>query len=129
MLYAACMDDVHEADPPVFMSHDGPPFDWHQVSGSTSQFIAAMLCWEAAFGGAMPHTGTAPAPHDLRARVDADWCFVGEVNGMQAWSQPGRVICLLAWSDGPRLFLGATTAADLQALEAGLGVSCDTELP
>ena len=53
-----------------------------------------------AFGGAMPHSAVGYVDvEDARRRLDDGWEFVGEVNQMRAYRQPGRAACLLRWED------------------------------
>jgi hypothetical protein len=59
---------------------------------------------------------------ELSAQLSRSWRAVGEVNEMQAFSQRGRALCYVQWSDGWRVFAGATSASDLQRIQAELGV-------
>jgi len=115
-------------DPPVFMSTNHSPFDWYDVCRSTSEFVRGMLCWEAAFGGAMPFTATALTPPAFTNLLDQQgWVLQGEVNAMRAYSLTRRAVCHVEWSDGWRAFVGAATASDLSALASELALDFSDE--
>src|SRR5207248_384491 len=64
-------------DPPAFMGTNDDPIRWYKVNGQCSVFLRVMLHWAGAFGGAMPHLGTAQARAGSRKVLDRDWSLVG----------------------------------------------------
>lgn len=129
VLYGAGLEPLGVKNPPVFMCTNQPPFEWHEVCGSTSEFLEVMLRWECAFGGAMAHTATGQATPSLVDLLKAKaWRNVGEVNEMRAYSKHQRALCHVQWSDGWRVFAGATSEADLKAIGEELGIELEEEL-
>jgi hypothetical protein len=125
VLYGTEAGPQASEDPPAFMGENDDPMRWHKVNGQCSVFLLVMLHWEAAFGGAMPHCGSAQVRAGLRKVLDRDWSFVGEVNRMRAYQKPGRAVCLVKWDDSWRLFAGASSAGDLAALASELSLQWD----
>lgn len=115
------------ADPPVWIATTGATLEWHPASDTCSGFIAAMLAWQAAFGEALPFTGSGLAtPAAAAALAGGDWHHLGTVNGMSAYLRPGQAVCQVEWDDGVRLFVGALTDESFWALEDLLGVDLET---
>jgi hypothetical protein len=109
-------------DPASYQVTNADPLIWDQVHEQTSIFLVVLLHWEAAFGGAMPSANTASVNANLADVLNQSWSFVGEVNGMQAYNQPGRALCYLKWEDDWRIFVGSSTLADLNTVATELGV-------
>ena len=125
VLYGVRIAQSHIADPPVFMSTNVEPFRWYKVCASVSEFISVYMHWHGTDGGAMRCGGEALATRGTAVRLRRCWTYVGEVNGMRAYSQPGRAVCYLKWSDGWRVFIGTEADEDLVALTNELGVKPD----
>lgn len=125
VLYGIRTAQSQVADPPVFMSANATPFRWYNVCASVSEFISVYMLWHGTDGGAMRVGGEALANRGTAVRLGRNWSYVGEVNRMRAYSQPGRAVCYVKWSDGWRVFLGAQTDEDLVALANELGVKPD----
>jgi len=114
-------------DPPCYQATNKEPLAWDCVSERCSIFILVMLHWEAAFAGAMPFASTAIVEGKRVDFLDANWSFVGEVNGMRAYNKSGAVICFVKWeNDEWRVFAGATDEAGLNAIASELGVCWET---
>jgi hypothetical protein len=114
-------------DTPSYQATNGEPLVWEGVNERCSVFLLVMLHWEAAFAGAMPNAGTAVVDGDLVEFLDRNWSFVGEVNGLRAYNQPGSAICFLRWEqDEWRIFAGSTSEAGMSAVASGLGVTWET---
>lgn len=111
-------------DPPVFqgVNVDENRLEWHLEHEQCSIFLKTMLHWQGAYGGAMPYTATAIVTEQLRERLDAEWVFVGEVNGMRAYNRPHRAICFLKWEDDWRVFAGAARQSLLNGTKRELGL-------
>lgn len=114
-------------DPPVWITTTGQATEWHRVCDSCSEFIATMLAWQCSFGEALPHGASGLAGPGTEAALKAGWHFVGTVNEMRAYLQPGHAACVVEWSDGLRVFVGAVSDDALWALEDALGLSLESE--
>lgn len=102
---------VEDDDPPVLMTSNEEPFVfkvWNEVCGRCSEFLDVMIHWEGAFGGAMPFGGSAVVDANFRQVLERDFHARGLVNGMRAYTGQGLAICFMQWSDGWRIFVGAT---------------------
>ena len=113
------------ADPPIFMAANVERHDliWYKVCESCSEFIDVMVHWEGAFGSAMATGGAAIVSPRLKATLDRDWMSIGEVNKMWAYRKRGRAVCYVRWGkDGWRIFVGATSEANVKAVARDLGV-------
>ena len=117
---------VGKADPAVLMSSNAEPFEWFEVCASCSEFLRVMVHWEGAFGGAMPVTATARVAKSIRSSLEVRLQLAGEVNSMWAYGKPGLAVCLVKWSDGWRVFIGASGPERLADVEA-LGVVLETD--
>ena len=122
VLYGIRIDQQDMADPPVFMTSNGPKFRWFKVSESVSEFASVYMLWNGTFGGAMDCVGSALATSGISAKLRREWSYVGEVNRMRAYSQPGRAACYLKWSDGWRIFVGTTPEKEMDRLVHQLGI-------
>jgi hypothetical protein len=114
-------------DPPVWITTTGDATEWHRVCDSCSEFIAAMLVWQASFGEALPHAASGLAGPGTERALAEGWRYMGTVNAMRAYAQPGHAACLVEWSDGMRVFVGALSDAALRALGDALGVVLESE--
>lgn len=109
-------------DPPVFQGVNGEPIEWYVEHERCSVFLLVMLLWQGTFGGAMRCSGTAAVSTELVSVLDRDWSFVGEVNGMRAYSRPGKAVCFLKWEDCWRVFAGAASTREFKAIAVELGL-------
>jgi hypothetical protein len=110
------------SDPPAFQGVNGDPIEWHAEHERCSVFLRVMLHWQAAYGGAMPWSGTASVAAGLLRRLNRQWSFVGEVNGMRAYSRSGQALCMLQWENGWRVSCGVTDKHDLEVIAGELNV-------
>lgn len=107
------------ADPPAYLGANGEQIVWHVEHEKCSVFLDVMIHWHGATCGAMSFADTAKVDADLVKKLDREWRFVGEVNGMRAYNRPGQAVCFLPWSDDDwkrhvriphwRIFSGAST--------------------
>lgn len=114
------------ADPPVVMTNNREPFDWHEVCRGCSEFLRVMVHWEGAFGGAMPVTGSARVDPGIRRALASEFRFAGVVKDMWAYGRPGLAVCLVEWEDGWRVFARADGEERLREL-AKLGVEIEVD--
>ncbi len=120
-------------DPSVFQAPlvDGEIDRWWVEHKSCSEFLKFMIHLQAAYGGGMPFTASAPATNSLPSKLKRRWQFGGEVNQMSAFSLERRVVCVAPWrglnpSGKPRrVFAGATTKEDLVAIAEELELTWD----
>ncbi len=117
VVYAVDTADA-PADPPVMMANNQEPYDWYQVCASCSEFLRVMVHWEGAFGCAMPVTASALVDENVRHELGARFAAAGEVNEMWAYGAHGLAVCLVKWSDGWRIFVGASDQKALDRLNA-----------
>lgn len=113
-------------DPPAHQATNADPLIWEPVNDRCSAFLLVMLHWAATFAGAMPRARTATVDERLRQTLDRAWSFVGEVNGLRAYNQPGKAICFVRWDDGWRIFAGSTNEGDMEAIAVDLGATWDS---
>jgi hypothetical protein len=113
-------------DPSAYQATNDEPLVWDAVNDRCSVFLLVMLHWEAAFGGAMPNAATALVDEILVKVVDRKLSFVGEVNGMRAYNQPGAAVCFVKWEDGWRIFAGSISDAGMNKLASELHVTWET---
>lgn len=114
-------------DPPVWITTTGDATEWHPVCERCSEFIATMLVWQAGFGQALPHAASGLARPGTEAALTEGWRHVGTVNEMRAYVQPGRVACVVEWSDGLRVFVGALSEDSLRWLEDELDIALESD--
>ena len=113
------------ADPPAYLAANADPIRWEEVNAHVSTFLLVLLHWQATFGGALPHVGTADVAPEARERLDAGWAPVGEVNGMRAYHRPGSAVCCLEWGHSWRAFAGAVESDGLVGVADELHVRWD----
>jgi pimeloyl-ACP methyl ester carboxylesterase len=106
-------------DPAVFMAENDEPVRWHKLNERCSAFLLLMLHVQAAYGGAMPYSGTGRVRAGLRKVLDRDWLFVGELGGMRAYHKPGRAVC---FDEEGNVFAGAGSEAEWAAVAADLSL-------
>ena len=114
-------------DPCVWITTTGDATQWHLVCEHCSEFLATMLVWQATFGEALPHAASGMAGPETLRMLDTHWRHVGTVNEMRADVQPGHAACLVEWSDGMRVFVGAPGDEALWALEDALDVTLQAD--
>ena len=119
-------------DPAVFQAAAvrGALDNWYQEHRRCSVFLTVMLHWQAAFGGGMACTASAPAPPALAASLNGAWQFIGEVNKMRAFSRDGQAVSVLEWQSfgkepALRVFAGASSKDGLDAIARDLKLQWD----
>lgn len=120
----------HADDPPVSRGLNEEPITWQPDHRKCSAFLAFMLHYQAVSGG-FDHSGRADAPEETDYRFEEHgWTCHGKLSGMSAYSRRNQVVCLVPPGDLPFLrkwsvLAGGKTRADLQAIEADLGIRVD----
>lgn len=122
------------SDPVVFQCPlvRGELDKWYSEKIRCSEFLKFMIHLQAAYGGGMPFTASAPMANEHSLKLKSDWEFGGEVNGMRAFSMQDRVVCVTKWQDFGsdrktwRVFAGAKSKDRLDAIAADLGINWDS---
>lgn len=121
-------------DPLVFQCPlvSGELDKWYSEKTRFSDFIKFMIHLQAAYGGGMPFTASAPAAVDPSEKLKSAWSFGGEVNGMQAYSRQDRAVCIVRWQDFGankkywRVFGGAKSKDELAEIARELEIDWDS---
>ncbi|MBM4072410.1 MAG: hypothetical protein FJ271_26300 [Planctomycetes bacterium] len=112
-------------DPAVFVANilnDGTTGPWLPEKARCSQFLSAMLCWQAVCGG-LPHRACAErVGKPALQRVKRCWPLLGRTWQLAAYASNGKVVCVV--KDGKRSFLevAGRTEKDVTAIEATVGL-------
>jgi hypothetical protein len=122
------------SDPVVFQCPlvSGELDKWYSEKIRCSAFLKFMIHLQAAYGGGMPFTASAPVANEPSMMPKSDWESGGEVNGMQTYSMQDRVVCVTKWQDFGsdrrtwRVFGGATSRDKLDTIAADLGINWDS---
>jgi len=91
-----------------------------------------MIHLQAAYGGGMPFSSSAPAARDYSVKLGSTWSFGGEVNGMRAYNREHMALCISKWQDFGtdkkpwRIFGGARSKDELAAVAEDLGITWDS---
>jgi len=130
VVWAVAVAEKASTDAPVFQSPlvDGEIGKWYLEQTSCAIFLKVMLHWQAAYGGGMRFTASAPAPKNLQKQLARGWEFAGEVNKMLAYSRQDQAICVLPWREFferkkiLRVFAGAHSKAGLETIARDIGL-------
>jgi hypothetical protein len=110
------------ADPIVFQTTD-PDDGYWAAESPCSQFLPAMLCWQAVSGG-LPHIGYSDRIDSAAAsRLAAGWPPAGRIGELSAFARGGRVVCLLFEDKSALVTIGARSRRDFQGLASELGIA------
>lgn len=110
----------------------GEAKQWFQECDHCSAFLIFMLHLQAAYGGGLPFRASGQATLETKSKLDADWHFAGEVNGMRTYSKEEQAVCFLKWPDFLtkkecwKIFAGATTSEKLASIQQSLEISWET---
>ena len=67
---------------------------WYSEGASCSDFLIFCLYLQTAYGGGLPHLGSAPATQESLKQLDEKWSFIGEIGGMRAYAKPNCALCV-----------------------------------
>ncbi len=127
LVFLAGADDVEffavdiattDEDPPVFWRPDDKPDQWKKVCDQCSEFLAVMVLWQGASGGAMPYSATGYSHNRIHETLEARYVTVGGVTGMWAYGKPGLALCLDTREGNWQLYAGAKDEILLEEVEA-----------
>jgi hypothetical protein len=106
------------------MANNDDALEWEKVCSRCSEFLQVMIHWEGAFGGAMPLLASATVDERFREVLAKSFRPCGEVDALWAYSHPGLAVCLVEWTDGWKIFVGAANEEALAPI-AKLGVELE----
>jgi hypothetical protein len=110
------------ADPLVYQTTELDDGEWVAES-KCSQFLPAMLCWQAV-GGGLPYIGYSDSLSPTVARrLTRGWSPAGRIIDLSAFVKDGRVICLLREGKSVLLHVGSRSRQDFQAMTSEFGVA------
>jgi hypothetical protein len=78
---------------------EGKPIEWHSENADCAEFLEAMLCWQASFGGGLKYPVQAGVNPDFKAKLEQDFRVVGKIGEMYAFARDGCAITFLKWFD------------------------------
>jgi hypothetical protein len=109
------------ADPVVFQTADPEDGTW-AAEAACSQFLPAMLCWQAVSGG-LPHSGyTGPLTPRAARGLTRGWCPAGRIRELAAFTATGQVACILTEGATAFLHVAARSRRGFERLVSALGV-------
>lgn len=109
------------ADPVVFQTDDLDDGDWYAES-PCSQFLSAMLCWQAV-GGGLPHAGYSdPLDPAMARRLTKGWEAAGQIGDLSAFVRDGRVVCQIREGKSVLVHCAARTRRGFGSMVSGFGV-------
>lgn len=109
------------ADPVVYQTTDLEDGEWVAES-ACSQFLPAMLCWQAV-GGGLPYIGYSDSLSPVVAgRLTRGWSPAGRMIDLTAFVRDGRVICALREGKSVLLHVGSRSRQDFQKMVSEFGV-------
>jgi hypothetical protein len=110
------------ADPIVYQTTDLEDGEWVAES-ACSQFLPAMMCWQAV-GGGLPNIGYSdPLSPAVARRLTRGWSPAGRIIDLTAFVKDGRVLCVLSEGKAVLLHVGARSRRDFQAMVSEFGVA------
>jgi hypothetical protein len=136
LVWGANLSTPVAPNPRVFQGPivDGEVEKWFPECNQCSSFLVFMLHLQAGYGGGMPLAASAPTTIKVRSKLDADWHFGGEVNGMRTYSRSDQAVCLLKCptlakkTEGWQAFAGAANLEALEAIKRDLAVNWDYQI-
>jgi hypothetical protein len=118
--------DLGEKDPTVLQSLDPEEDPWYSERTRCSDFLIAMLCWQAV-GGGLPYTGYSEGlGADAVGRIRRAWPFIAKMHGLAAYGSPGQAVCVLSAEESFVIHVGARTQRDFRDIEKRAGVPLDS---
>ena len=109
------------ADPVVFQATDLDEGPWVAES-PCSQFLLAMLCWQAVSGG-LPHVGYSERiKPDTARQLTEGWPLAGRIGELSAFARKGQVLCVLLEGKSALVQFGTRNRREFQALVSELGI-------
>jgi hypothetical protein len=103
-----------DADPDVWQAENGDALVWEPEKAKLSEFLLAMLCWQAVMGG-LPFARTAVVGKRFPSKLGAVLTPVGRIGELEGFARAGTAACFARWGDAEWRFFAA--AHDARALD------------
>jgi hypothetical protein len=114
-----------EEDPAVFQAADPEAGPWYSEQARCSEFLTAMLYWQAVCGG-LRHAGYAErVGAEVVRRVERSWPLIARIQDLSAYCEAGQAVCVLPDKKTALVHVGARTKRDFRDVEERLGVELD----
>jgi hypothetical protein len=115
--------ELGKADPTVLQTAGAEDKPWYSERVRCSEFLTAMLYWQAV-GGGLPHIGyTDPIGLGIVRQVEGSWPLIARIQGLSAYGKAGQAICILFEEKTAALVqVGARTKRDYRDIEKRLGI-------
>jgi hypothetical protein len=123
VVYWGVLSKTPAANPTVFQTQDldDEDEDWN-ADARCSEFLTAMLCWQAVSGGLRYIGYSDRVDSEAWAQSLKQWPLAGRAGGLSAFVHPGRVVCVESDTPSGLLHVGARSKAGFQAVADEIGV-------
>ena len=81
-----------EDDPDVWQAQNGDALTWEPEAAKLSEFLLAMLCWQAVMGG-LPRTRAAAVGRRFPSKLGRSFRRVGQIGELEAFARAGTALC------------------------------------
>ena len=128
-LWGVSIRDPEDANPAVFMAENQQELAWEFDHDHLSEFLRAMVFWQAVNGG-MAYSGIGTATSDDLEAISDNWEVVDLGGDSTLWGnrvrmRDGQVLFVVGNDPDPQVFGGGCTRDDFLAVEEAFGVSWD----
>ena len=114
-----------EDDPDVWQAENGDALTWEPEAVKLSEFLLAMLCWQAVMGG-LPRTRAAVVGKRFPSKLGRSFRRVGQIGSLEAFASAGTALCFARTGEAEwRLFAAAHDARVLDRLAKRLSLRWD----
>jgi hypothetical protein len=114
-------DELGEKNPPVFQSQSPEKGPWYKEGARCSEFLIAMLYWQAV-GGGLPYIGYLErAGAGVVRQIKRTWLLAARTEELLAYGEPGQAICVLPEKKTALVQVGARTRRHFRDIEERLG--------
>src|SRR5262249_9717031 len=114
--------ELGKADPTVLQTGDPEDEPWYSERVRCSEFLTAMLYWQAA-GGGLRYVGyTDYVGVEIVRQIEEAWPLIARIRGLDAYGKPGQAVCWLSDGKTGMVQVGARTRHDYRDIEKRLGV-------
>jgi len=111
---------IEHPDPVIFQGmkvKEIERLEWYRECDRCSDFLIAMICWQAANGG-LPYGAWAPAPEAVENRLREVMTNVWNIPKFLMFGKNGAVVCLVQ----KQLQVAAKTPGDLERIRQTFGL-------
>jgi len=127
VLWSIQCADATIDDPLVYVTENTVRFAWKSTLDTVSVFLTSMIYYQATLGG-LPYVGIGEGKRADIATQLADWQPIvlgASFEHIEAFVQPGRVICVIPKDSNCDICAGANTRADFMAMTKLLNMQWD----